>query len=101
MKTVIVEYTLNPAASQEEIEAKIAEFVAGIRDLGLGIQYTSYRKSDRSYVHVGAFPSDAALKQLQEAPFFLRFGAFLREQCNPRPAATWVEPVASTAGAGA
>jgi hypothetical protein len=98
---VLGKHALDPGASQEEVESKISEFVAGIRDLGVGIQYTSYRKSDRSYVHVGAFPSEAALRQLQEAPFFPHFGAFLREQCDHKPVATWVESVASTAGAGA
>jgi hypothetical protein len=99
MKTVLIEYTLDPAASVPDVERHIRAFVAGIHALGVGIRYASHRQADKpdSYTHIGFIPDDAALRTLQESAFFKEFGSYLPGQCLEKPRATWIEPVAATA----
>ena len=96
MKTVIIQYTLKEDAKVEDVEANIRAFVEGIRGLGVGIDYTSYRKADRAYLHRGVFPDDDALKKLQASDFFKKFSAYLPDQCSAKPQASWVEQVATS-----
>ena len=100
MKTILVEYILKESASVEEVEREIAAFVRAIRDLGVGIRYTSHRRQnvERAYAHLGYIPDDEALRTLQAAPFFERFTATLRPSCAEGPRATWLDVVASTEG---
>lgn len=98
MKTVLIEYTLDPRASVPDVERHIRAFVAGIQALGVGIRYASHRRTGKpdSYAHIGFIPDDEALQRLQEAAFFKEFGSYLPGQCLEKPRATWIEPVAAT-----
>lgn len=100
METILLEYTLKPDVSIDEVEARIARFVNGMRELGMGVRYTSHRKrgSERSYAHVGVFPNAEAEKAVTTAPFFKEFTAYLPERCSEKPRVTRLDVVASTDG---
>ena len=98
MKTILIQYRLKEAANVQELEARVAVFVAGVRDLAVGVRYLSNRKKNvpRSYAHLGFIPSEEALAALQSAPFFKDFATYLPTVCEEPPQSTWLETVAST-----
>ena len=98
MKHVMIQYRLKPDAGLEELRQAVREFVRGLRETSDQIHYLSYQQQDseRSFVHVGAFPDESLLKHVQAQPFFAEFSDFLRPRCEKEPSVTWLGMVAST-----
>lgn len=96
MKHVRISYTIKEDVNLDEVRAKVRSFVGNMKEFAEGLSYTSYHLGDRSFMHIGYFPDEEALKGLQSQSFFGEFAAFLRERCEEGPAALPLTVVAST-----
>ena len=102
MKHVMIRYTLKPDESLDGLKDQIKTFVDGMKAASDNVHYTSYEIPDqeRAFVHIGFFPDDDTLKDIQAQPFFGAFGGFLKGRCVDGPSVTWLSPVASTSCGG-
>lgn len=98
MKNVTIRYTLKDDVDLDQTRARIREFVGHLDAMGAGIEYTSFQLNgtDRSFVHIGRFPSQEVVTAMQDNAWFGEFSAYLKTRCAEGPTAAFMDEVAST-----
>ena len=98
MKIAMIRYSLKADVDVDEVIAAVREFVGHIAAHDPSIEYTSFCQDspERSFTHIGRFPSEEVTKSLQSQEFFGKFAPFLKERCAEGPSVTWLDEVATT-----
>jgi len=97
MNIFIIEYMARDN-SVDQVLSAARKFVAGIADDNdKEIRYRSFRRNDGlSFVHIGEFASEEALKKFQSKDYFRKFSERLPDLCSVKPAAQQLELVADS-----
>lgn len=97
MNVFIIEYKARDEKVNQILSAA-REFVAGIAaDRDKEVRYRSFRRNDGlSFVHIGEFASEEALKRFQATDYFKRFSGMLPDLCAVKPVAEQLELVADS-----
>ena len=97
MNVFIIEYKAK-GDNVDQVLSAAKEFVAGIAaDNDTEVRYRSFRRNDGlSFVHIGEFASEEALKRFQGTNHFKKFSGMLPDLCEVKPAAQQLELVADS-----
>lgn len=93
---VMINYTVK-ADQADANEAAVKEFIAEAAAANdPEFEYSSFRLDETSFMHVGRFADDEAVKRFQSLPGFKAFGEGLRERSVEGPTANRATLVATT-----
>ena len=89
----MVRFTVEPGQIAA-VEEAIREFVAAVAENEPETRYGAYRRGDsRAFVHVMAFPDEAAEEHHRNAPYTNRFVEELHPRCRKEPEFEELVPV--------
>ncbi len=93
---VMIRYTV-PADKVAAQEAALRDFLGEVRAAGdAEVEYTSYKLDEISFVHVGRFADDDAVKRFQALAGFRPFADGMRERASDGPHFAKPECIASS-----
>jgi len=93
---VMINYSVAPDQVDTN-EVAVAAFIAEAKAAADGsYEYSSFRTGDASFVHLGRFADDAAVKRFQSLPGFGDFAAGLKARAIEGPDAARPALVATT-----
>lgn len=93
MIRLIAEYQVKEGTEQEVLSV-IREFVATVHREEPYTEYRAFRLGDsRDFLHIMAFPDEAAQKKHQEADYTRRFAEVLYPNCEEEPKFTPVTAI--------